>query len=189
MTTAVQAAVQSEVVLRTVAIELGFDSGAVRVNGSPVDLTLFGETFVGVGGLGALSAVSESNESRSYDCTFALSGIPRDAIGIAMTEPYQGRRATIWEVVIDRDSGQPLADPVVIFRGHMDQLNPTLGESCTVSVRMVNRLADWEVARNVLYTDIEQQRLHPGDLGLQFVGAVVQKRLIWPARSWWDHNS
>ena len=189
MTSAVQTAVQAETVLRTVAIELMFDSGAVRVNGSPLDLTLFGETFVGIGGLGALSAVSESNENRGYDCTFTLSGIPRDSIGIAMTEPYQGRAATIWEVVLDQASGQPLADPIVVFRGHMDQLNPTLGETCTCSVRMVNRLADWEVPRNVMYSDIEQQRLHAGDLGFQFVGAVVLKRLIWPARAWWDHNS
>jgi hypothetical protein len=189
MTSAAQAAVAAEVVPRTVAIEMDFDSAPVRVNGSPMDMTLFGNTFIGVGGLGSITAVQESNENRSYDCTFTLSGIPRDAIGLAMTEQYQGRAATIWEVPLDPASYLPIGDPIVIFRGHMDQLNPTLGETATCSVRMINRLADWEVARNSMYTDIEQQRLHPGDLGMQFVYGVVNKNLIWPARAWWDHNS
>lgn len=183
LTTAAAAIVSDEVARRTLAVELDFPSGVVRVNGSPADITIAGQTHIGVGGLGGVSVAEESAELRSYDLTLTLSGVPRDSVALALAEAYQGRAGTVWEVPFDA-SWQPI-DPFVVFRGRMDQMSIAIGETATVSIVLRNRLADWERAQELRYTDEDQQRLHPGDKGLQFVPATVERDIVWPAASYW----
>lgn len=183
LSTAAANAVQSEVPLRTVAAELDFGSGFVRVNGSPASIWIAGNEFLGVGGLGAISAVEESAEMKSYGLTMTLSGVPRDIVATALTEAYQGRRVTVWEVFIDRTTWQPIADPTIVFRGRLSQMNVELGTLATVEVTIENRLVSWERPRLRRYTDEDQQRAHPGDVGLQFVSTTTEKNIVWPAKT------
>lgn len=186
LTVSAAAIVSSEIPRRTVAVSLDFPSGFVRVNGSPNDLTIGGETYIGVGGLGGISPVEESAELRSYELTLSLSGVPRDAVALAMTDAYQGRAGVVWEVPLD-DAWQP-AGPFVVFRGRMDQMTISLGDTATVSITLRNRLADWERPRALRYTDEDQKRLYPGDRGLEFVPATAEKEIVWPAASYWKQT-
>ena len=92
LTGTVAAAVAAEQAARTVAIELDFPSGMARWNASPMDIVIDGATFLGVGMLGSISVTEESAELRAYGLTVVLSGIPRDAITLALIQGYQGRR-------------------------------------------------------------------------------------------------
>ena len=60
LTSTVRTAVQQEVVLRTCAVELLFDSGPVRMNGSSASITIDGNEYPGLGVLVGLSAIEES---------------------------------------------------------------------------------------------------------------------------------
>ncbi len=181
MTTAAVTAVGQEVVQRTVAIALDFPSGVVRVNGSPADIAFGGDTYIGVGGLGSISAVRESNELRAYDLTLGLSGVPSDSVALALTEAYQGRAGTVWEVLLQ--DGVVVADPVIAFRGRMDQMNVSTGQTSAVTVKLINRLADWERPKIRRYTNEEQDRRFPGDGFFRFVPATVEKEIVFPAAS------
>lgn len=183
LTTAAATAATSEIVARTVAVELDFPSGFVRVNGSVASVVIGGNEFIGIGGLGGISAAEESAELQAYGLSVSLSGIPRDAIALALVEAYQNRPATVWEVLLNRDTWQPIADPVVIFRGRMDQMNVSLGQTATVEVRLENRLVDWERPRIRRYTSEDQQVLHPTDRGFEFVTDVAEREIVWPAAS------
>ena len=182
LTPATLSAVTAEVVSRTLAVELSFPSGFVRFCGAPWDMTIAGNTFLGVGQLGSVSAAEESAELRAYGLNVTLSGIPRDSIAIALSQAYQGRPAAVWEVPLDAN-GQPVADPIVIFRGRMDTMDIQLGEMATVRVSLENRLADWERPRVRRYTNEDQQAAFAGDKGFEYVSATTEKELIWPARS------
>lgn len=183
LTPATLAAVTAEVVARTVAVQLDFPAGVVRYAGCPQDLTIGGNLFLGVGALGAITATEESGELRAYGLTVSLTGIPRDLVAVALQQAYQGRRATVWDVPLTA-AGQPVADPIVMFRGRMDTMDIELGEDVgTVRLRLENRLADWERPRIRRYTHEDQQRAHPGDRGFEFVSATTEKEVIWPARS------
>lgn len=186
LTVAAATAVTDERPCRTVAVALDFPSGWVRINGSPVDLTIGGNLFTGIAGLGAISAVDEAAELRSYDLTVSLSGVPVDAVSLALAEAYQGRAGVVWEVPLSRTTGAPIADPIVVFRGRMDTMTIEMGQTATVTVTLQNRLADWERPRVLRYTDEDQKRLHPGDKGLEFVPATTEKQIVWPAAAWWD---
>ncbi|MEI6158374.1 MAG: hypothetical protein WCP77_00960 [Roseococcus sp.] len=182
LSTAVEAAIQAEIVSRTVAIEMDFPSGMVRVNGSPSDFQILGNTYLGIGGLGGISATEESAELRAYGLTLSLSGIPRDMVAVALGQAYQGRRVTVWEVIFDTTSWAVLADPVVVFRGRMDTMDVRLGETATIIVKAENRLADWERPRIRRYTDEDQQQAYPGDRGFRFVSATAEKEIVWPGK-------
>jgi hypothetical protein len=180
LTPAALAAVTGEVVSRTLAVELDFPSGFVRACGAHADLTIDGQVYLGVGLLGSVSAVEEAAELRSYGLVVQLSGIPRTLVAASLTEAYQGRRATVWEVPLGSD-GLPVASPILIFRGRMDVMEVSLGAEGVVRVKLENRLADWERPRISRYTPEEQQRLFPGDRGLDFVPKTTEKEILWPA--------
>lgn len=184
LTTAATTAVTGEVVTRTTAVEMDFASGMVRLNGSPYTLTIGGETFLGVGMLGQISAAEEGAELRAYGMTVTLSGIPRDMVPIALASNYQGRRATVWEVPLDGATAAAVADPVVVFRGRMDTMEISIGQTATVAVHLENRLADWERPRIRRYTDEDQKAVWPADEGFGFVSTVAEKEIVWPARTY-----
>lgn len=183
MTTAAILAVTAEAAFRTVAVELLFDGGPVRLTGSPLNVRIDDSDFLGVGAMGKISTAEEASDLQSYSMTLVLSGIPRDSIALALTEPYQGRSATVWDVPMTADF-VPVLDPVIIFRGRMDQMQIDLGDSASVTVTLLNRLADWERARVLRYSDVEQQRAFAGDLGMQFAAAMETKEISWPAAGW-----
>lgn len=182
LTPAVEAAIQQEIVSRTVAVEMDFPAGMVRVNGSPADFQILGNTYLGIGGLGAISTTEESAELRAYGVTFALSGVPRDMVSVALGQAYQSRRMTVWEVLFNTTTWQVIADPVITFRGRMDTMDVKLGETATIIVKAENRLADWERPRIRRYTEEDQQQLHPGDRGFRFVSSTAEKEIIWPGK-------
>lgn len=183
LTSAVDSAIQQERVMRTCAVELLFaDGSALRACGAPVDLAFGGLTFFGVGALGGVSQVQESTELRSYGLTLTLAGVPRDAVSLAMGVHYQGRPGTVWEVVLDATTHQPLANPIVVFRGRMDQMIVKMAETATIGVTMTNRLADWDRPRLRRYTDEDQRRSFPGDDGFRFVSATAEKEIVWPSK-------
>jgi hypothetical protein len=158
------------------------------VNGSTASVFIGGNEYLGVGALGGISEVEESAELRAYGLTLTLAGIPRDSVALAMTQNYQNRRATVWEVVLDRATLLPVADPVVVFRGRMDTMTPELGEDAKVTLRLENRLADWERPRIRRYTDEDQQLRFPGDKGFEFVSATAEREIVWPASSFFQRR-
>jgi hypothetical protein len=61
----------------------------------------------------------------------------------------------------------------------MDVLAIQLGNTITATLTAESRLVDWERAINRRFTDQDQQRAFPGDLGLQFVQATTDMELPW----------
>jgi hypothetical protein len=185
LTTAARAAIAGEVVIRTVAVALDFASGMLRLNGTTDDLVIDGDTYVGAGMLGSISAVEETAELASTTLRLTLSGIPRDLVPAALAEAYQNRAATVWEVPLDPDTYQPIADPFIVFRGRMDVMTVQTGaETCTVEVQVTNRLVDWERPKRVLFSDEEQRRRHPGDTSFRYASGMAEKNVVWPVGDW-----
>jgi hypothetical protein len=185
----VAAAVTQERVARTVAVELDFPSGIARWNASPATITIGGNAFLGVGVLGTISVTEESAELRAYGLTLTLSGIPRDAISLALLQGFQNRRGTVWEVPLNPDTFAVLASPVIIFRGRMDTCDVQLGDTATVQVQLENRLADWERPRMRRYTDEDQQQVHPGDTGFRFLPSTTEKQINWPSADYFTSRA
>lgn len=177
------AAATGEVVTGCMAVALDFPSGIARWNASTQDIVIGGETFLGVGVLGSISAIEEGAETRAYGISVGITGIPRDAVALALTQEYQGRPGTVWAFQLDAN-GAPAGTPKIYFRGRMDQMSVQLGETATVTVKLENRLADLERARISRYTNEDQTQKYPTDKGFEFVTATVDKDITWPGSNW-----
>jgi hypothetical protein len=160
------------------AVELLFDSGAVRLWTGLTPLVVGGVTYTGAGSLLAVSAVEETSEIAARGANMTLSGIPSEIISLALNEDYQGRTAKIYFGLLNVTSGAP--EMCEIFSGLMDQMNiEDTGTTLTVELTVENRLIDLERARIRRYTSEDQKRVYPDDLGLDFVNDLQDKEIIW----------
>lgn len=189
LTFATITAVLAEQVKRVVAVALEFDSATLFATSAPYDITIGADTYLGVGSLGSISAIAENPGLQAPGVTLAMAGIPRDMVTSALTEDYQNRPVTIYEVPLNLSTEAPIADPIVIFKGRMDTMTIALdGETATVEIQCTNRLADWERTSAILFSDEAQQRLHTGDLGFEFASGMETRRVVWPSGEWFKAN-
>jgi hypothetical protein len=185
ITTDVGNAASAAVVRPAFFVHLALDSGDVRVWSGAAEYELDGETYQGVGHLGGISPVEESTRVTARGIELSLSGIDSAMLSITLAERYRGRRVTIWLAFFDADFA-PIADPVQHFSGFLDTMSlHDDGDTSTITITAESRLIDLERPRESRLTNEEQQRLYPGDIGLEYVAGLADKALPWgvPASS------
>jgi hypothetical protein len=160
-------------------LDLGFDSGTVRVHSWLGDITWGGHTYTGVGQLGTVGTVDEDSELSRTPITLTLSGIPTSLVSAVLNEYYQGRTATLYLGYLNTTTLALVDDPFVAYRGRMDEPNVVQGEHLTVTVSVESRFAAWDRPLVRRYNDADQQSRYPGDLGLQFVEQSTEKQIAW----------
>lgn len=170
-------ACSSRLTLVTLA-ELSFASGFVRAHSGVGDLLFNGQIYKGLGQYGGISGVREGSNLEAEKLTATLSGVDPAYISIALNEQYQGRPASFWVGFLNTE-GVLVADPVLIFGGSIDTMNVQVGKKATVSVSIINKLADWAKPKVRRYNNQDQQERYHGDLGLQYVESATEKTLFW----------
>jgi len=188
------------------ACDLQFDSPNELYFWSGIgNLTLDGNTYTGAGDLLNISELRESSDIAAYGATLTLSGIPTSQIDLALSEPYQGRKAIVKFGVITGGDGYLLTEDGMIleteagggilledgsithtsftvFTGEMDQMNISYGpETVTISLEVESRLVDLERPRIRRYTDADQRSRYPGDEAFSFVTRLQNESLEWEA--------
>lgn len=161
-----------------------FDSGVVRITGAPYDMEYdldgdgVAEVWNSLFGLGKISGVEEGTELQAYSITCSLSGIPKEAVALALAEHPQGRPAYIYRAFLDADN-RIIDRPVLVFSGRMDTMPLKFGATAELNLSVSSRLADWDRVRGGRYTDAEQQARCPGDRFFQFTAQACDKALTW----------
>lgn len=169
---------KAQVVRPVLLARMDFASGLVRVTDAPADISVSGETYLGLGRLGSVSAVQEGTELQAYALQLTLSGIPPELISLALLDSYQGRDVRLFLLLLD-DAHQPAGSPLLLFRGRMDTLDIALGDQATISLTAQNRLADWERPRLSRYTHEDQKVAYPDDKGFEFIAQMAEKTIYW----------
>jgi hypothetical protein len=181
LTTAALAAVQAGTVHLTFAAEMDFSAGMVRVCAGFQDITIGGQLFQALGALGGISELREPSTLETGRWELQLSGVPSEAVSIALSQRYQGRFCKVWCVALDPATGAVIPDPWVMIAGRMDQMLVSLGaDQSRVTITVTDHLADWDRARILRWTNEDQQLLAPGDRGLEYVPGTAGKELVWP---------
>lgn len=173
ITPAVDRALAQPVVRPALLFDLDFATGPARFWTGIGPLGWAGMTFHGLGELLKLSAIAETSEVASKGVTLTLTGLPVESLGTLDGDRYQNRTGRIWLAVFDADGATMVEDPVPIFRGRMDTLACEEGSTATATLTMESRLVDLERPRIRRYTNADQQQIHPGDRGFEFVEAVA----------------
>lgn len=162
-----------------------FSGGAVRLWNGVGDLSWGGNTFTGAGDLCGVDAVRESAEVRANGLNFRLNGIPSAMVTRILAEGYRGRSCKLWLALFDSlVATSPIADPLLLFSGRMDQCNlEDDGTSASIVVAAESRLVDLQRPRERRRTDGDQQGLFSGDLGMEYVPGLQDRELLWGAGS------
>lgn len=174
-----QTASQADVIAPVLFAALAFDSGTVRAHSWLGDITWGGNTYLGVGSLGAVSAAEEDVELARTPITLTLSGIPASMVSIVVNEYYQGRTATIYLGYLNTTTMQLVDDPFIIYRGRMDTADIDQGEEFTVRISVESRFAAWDRPLVRRYNNADQQSRYPDDRGLEFVEQSTEKQITW----------
>ncbi len=177
---AISTAVVAPIVRGIYFVRLHFDSGIAAWHSGFGDIVLDAITYKGVGNLSSVPAIKEEPGVKASGVSVGVSGIREEVVAPLLGQPYMNRKAFIHFIPLD-DADRPVAGtPKLLFRGTMDNITGGMGATAGFTVSLKSRLADWERPRKVLYTDVEQQQLYPGDLGMEFISQISQKKIIWP---------
>lgn len=177
LNTVVTNALDDDVVNPYFAIEMLFDSSALRLWNGVGNKTFSGNVYTGAGDLIGITNVEETTELAAKGITINLNGIDSSILSAGLTEPYQGRVCNVYMGV---EVGGTFSDPVEIFSGYMDELNFEEGAEVVVAELTVeNKLIDLERKRVRRYTSGYQKSVHPSDKGLDFVESFLNKSIPW----------
>ena len=160
-------------------VEAHFVSGPIYVWSGLGQIVWNGQTWTGVGSLGKISTIEEGSTVEAKGTSLSLSGIDPVLLADVLLEFQVGLPAIIWLGLFDA-SLVLIPDPVCCFAGTMDQ--PTIdvsGDAATITVNCENRLYEMNVPANRRYTQEDQQRDYPGDLGFQFVNSIQESQIFW----------
>jgi hypothetical protein len=177
----VLAAINSPVVPKIIyLVHFDFDAGWLCFNSSFNDIDYDGKTYIAAGNLGTISATEEKGGVQSAGLTVTMSGVYPAMVAALVGEPYLNRPAFIYMAVLGTDDSFNSADVRLMFAGKMDAISGTQGENPSFTVSIRSRLSDWERGRTLRYTDADQQKLYPGDRGMEYIPQLSQTNIIWP---------
>tara|TARA_S200002703_G_C3757928_1_gene233256 strand:+ start:399 stop:1085 length:687 start_codon:yes stop_codon:yes gene_type:complete len=183
------------------AVELLFDGDETLRLWTGVGTLVFqGLSWFGTGSLLQIDSVEETSEISAKGASVTFSGVPSEVLSLALSEPYQGRKANIYfgnftgaKLLQENSSYILLQDGskielsskqsptlIEIFSGYMDQMTiEETGQTSTVELTIENKLVDLERARVARFTSEHQKSIYPQDRGLDFIEGLQDKDIVW----------
>jgi hypothetical protein len=160
-------------------VEIDFADGPAYLWSGIGTVSWNGHSWLGVGSLGSISAVTEANEVSPQSITLTMSGIPSDLLAEAISECRQNTAVNIWFGFLN-SSGAIIADPSQCFAGHVDVPTVTEGaETSVISITAENPLIDLNRSSNRRYTMDDQFIDYPTDQGFSFVPSIQAWSGLW----------
>lgn len=168
-----------------------FTSEPIRLwGGNGLLRTSDGNRWNGIGSLAAVSGIEQAINGQAPQASFTLSGIDAQVMRLARDEfiaEVKGRKVTAYlqffgaDDPADPDNQRPLDAPYPVWCGRA--LTPEFAFQDTeraVTIKCESLFSLRSRPQFAMYTDADQQRRFPGDLGFEFVGTLVNKSVTWP---------
>lgn len=160
-----------------VEIELA-DGAYARAWSGLGPITFDGKVFTGIGNLGGIGPIQEDQDLRANQVTFYLDGIETALVSATLQSIRPRLSARVWLALFD-DAGAIIPDPILLWRGFTDVPELTFGpETSRIQLVTESRLIELEKSRGGRYTDADQQRRWPGDMGFAFVPSIQEKPVV-----------
>tara|TARA_R100001440_G_scaffold795_2_gene2626 strand:+ start:6240 stop:6827 length:588 start_codon:yes stop_codon:yes gene_type:complete len=162
------------------AVDLAFQSGALRLWTGYGNKTINSATYTGTGTLLKIDGLEEAGDLSARGTTLTLSGLASTVLTYALTEEYQGRLVTIYWGLAG------VADVVEVFSGYMDQMIIVdEGDTSTVKLKVESRLITLERPNIRRYTSESHKAvrtskgLSGSDSFFDWVSGLQDKSIVW----------
>lgn len=164
--------------LISIAADMDFPSGHIRLHDGPGPLTIGGNTYEGTGKMILSGSVEESIDVIAKPITLTLSGVDASMITTARSGGYQGRAVTLYLAIFNLDTGALIDTPETLWEGRMDAITIRLGfGEASLTLNCEHRLRrEPRIAR---YTDQDQQLAYSGDRFFDLVPKIPGFKNKW----------
>lgn len=182
MTTAAQQAALEKPVVRLVYfVELQFASTTARMNTTGQTITWNGQEWLGVGTIGTISAIEETDGLEPKAVTFTLNAAQQSWLGMAVgpVEEYRGRSAKLYMCPLDE--GFRLIDtPVLCWTGIMDTVSVGLdGEAGQIALKCESSAYGLKRRQSLRINAAQQKKKYWWDTGLDFLEGLIARPQLW----------
>lgn len=103
-------------------VEFKFPTGDVRFTTSAYTQNWRGQEWLGAGGLLDIELPQEDSSLEAHACTISLSGLDPAVISLALNEPLENSRCTIFLATFDPDTNQVIGPGFQFHRGTVGQI-------------------------------------------------------------------
>ncbi|MCJ8344355.1 hypothetical protein MJH12_02355 [bacterium] len=175
----IQNVINSKVHRFCVLVDLFYDSETVSFWSGFSDILDDGRTYKGVGFLGTISPIVETDNITANGIVLTLSGIDPLTIQRTLIEPHRERKVVI-KLGFRDENKEWIMEPFVIFQGRMDKPLIKYDDiQAIISIKCENRLIDMKRTKVLRYSNQEQIRKYPSNKGLEFGASIGDKQIKW----------
>ncbi len=177
-----EAAAQAPAYGALALVEARARSGTVRLTDWPLDVVALGQTWKGVGGLGKVGELRESDDGGAQKLTLTLSPVDVSMKAFALSDPndWQSQPIRVWIGVLDAHSLQLQGAPVLRFAGVMDQMfidprDPN-DAGAQPGIRMDCRTATYNVRSNpagLRMNNAQHRARYPNERGFEYLQSLI----------------
>ncbi|WP_183025673.1 hypothetical protein [Variovorax sp. UMC13] len=180
-------AVASSPVLAEMAlVELFCRFGTPRYTTWPMNVEARGHTWQGVGNLGSIGEVHESEDGAEEKLNLTLSAVDLGTRALALGDPndYQDRPMRLYVAMVNVNTYQLSGEPVMRFAGVMDTLDVGRdGTSGTITLKC--RTASYDRRNNpsaLRMNNAQHQARHPGERGFEYLTSLIGNQAVWVSK-------
>lgn len=182
MTTSAQDAELAKAVTRTVYfVQFEFASSTSRLSSANIPLTWGGFDWAGVGSLGTIGTVEESDGLEAKPLNFTINGAQPEWLALAAgpVEEYRGRPAKMWMCPLD-ESFRMVDTPVQCWSGLMDMLSMGFNENIG-TITMKCETSAYGLKRRPAFrlNAAQHKKDYPSDTGLDFLNGLISNPAVW----------
>lgn len=162
-----------------VLLDLTLKSGSVHVWSGYGSLTWNGNTYQGIGSLGAVGDIKEAVEVRADGTHVSLSGIDPAILQDCLDDIQLGAPAKLWLGTLA--NGQ-LTAAYPMFAGTVDKPSvPISADNLTITLALENRMLNLQRPSMRRYTQADQRYFYPDDTAFTWVESFNDAAFIWGA--------
>jgi len=172
-------------------VKFEFLSETVYAWNGEYPLTVAGNTYKPLHGIGRIEGLSSSTTAASESITLSLNGLPNqdpDFFALALEEtPEANQQLVTVSMILFDEHWQTVGSPITIWWGFMQPprvnttpANELEGGGQTVTVTAENAFFNRSRPPYGRYTDRDQQGRSPGDSFFQYTGSLNFKTFTYP---------
>jgi hypothetical protein len=172
-------------------VELRLRQGTVRYTNWPLTIDVMGQTWQGMGNLGSIGEMHESEDGAAEKITLALSAVDVGTRALALGDPsdYQDRPARVWVALLNAQTLQISGAPVLRFAGVMDQLKIER-DGPMASIKMDCRTASYDMRANpagLRMNHAQHAARYPTERGFEYLTGIIGNPAVWVSK-WLQAN-
>jgi hypothetical protein len=181
-TTTAQNAELAKPVTRTVYfVEFQFAASTSRLSTANFPLTWGGFEWSGVGAIGSIGAIEESDGLESHPLNFSINAAQPAWVALALgsVEAYRGRPAKMYMCPLD-EAFQLVDTPEQCWSGQMDMVTTGInGDEGSITLKCETSAYGLKRRPSLRLNAAQQKKEHPTDTGLDYLNDLIANPQVW----------